>query len=216
VGIRKPKSRAEQTEENGRRLLDAARKVFTTRGYHATTLDQIAHSAGLTKGAVYTRFDSKADLMLALLAERIESRVAEVRALAEPNSVADAADDVFRQWLSRSRDADWTLLVLELRIAAARDRQLNARYAALHQRVIDSVAAHLERGAKASGLVLEQPATLVTQIGLALSNGLLLERAVTDDVAGLDAAVREANKALAAALMPFDTSPRSKKERKRS
>ncbi len=38
-------SRAEQNERNRALVLDAARRVFLARGYHAATLDEIADEA---------------------------------------------------------------------------------------------------------------------------------------------------------------------------
>src|SRR5580693_4443956 len=67
-------SRAEQNDRNRALLFAAARRVFLARGYHAATLEQIADEAGFSKGVVYSRFASKADLFLALLEDRIAER----------------------------------------------------------------------------------------------------------------------------------------------
>jgi len=48
-------------------LLDAASEVFTTRGYHAAAMDDIADAAGVSKPVLYQHFESKLDLYLALL-----------------------------------------------------------------------------------------------------------------------------------------------------
>ena len=69
-------SRAEQNGRNRTLLLAAARRVFLDRGYYAATLEQIADEAGFSKGVVYSRFASKADMFLALLEDRIEERAA--------------------------------------------------------------------------------------------------------------------------------------------
>src|SRR5215471_359751 len=76
-------SRAEQAARNRARVLAAARRVFLARGYHGASLEQIADEAGFSKGVVYSQFDSKADLFLALLEARIEDRAAENARLAE-------------------------------------------------------------------------------------------------------------------------------------
>src|SRR3954469_3678874 len=70
-------SRTEQNDRNRALLLAAARRVFLPRGYYAPTLEQIAGEAGFSKGAVYSRFASKADMFLALLEERIAERAAQ-------------------------------------------------------------------------------------------------------------------------------------------
>ena len=45
-------------------LLDAAEDVFAEKGFTAATLDDIAHAAGYTKGAIYKHFATKEDLFL--------------------------------------------------------------------------------------------------------------------------------------------------------
>lgn len=49
------------------RVLAAATSVFRAKGYAEASLAQIAAHAGLTKGAIYSNFDTKLDLALAVL-----------------------------------------------------------------------------------------------------------------------------------------------------
>jgi len=55
------------------RILDAAIRLFATRGYWNSTLEEVATVAGFTKGAVYYHFKSKEHLLLKAL-ETIEAR----------------------------------------------------------------------------------------------------------------------------------------------
>lgn len=55
------------------RILDAAARVFATKGYWNSTLEEVATVAGFTKGAVYYHFKSKEHLLLKVL-ETIETR----------------------------------------------------------------------------------------------------------------------------------------------
>lgn len=50
-------------------LLKAALSVFSSKGYDATTLDDIASSAKVTRGAIYWHFKGKADLYNTLIEE---------------------------------------------------------------------------------------------------------------------------------------------------
>lgn len=61
---RKMSARRERTRA---RLLGAAREAIAEKGLHATTLDEIAARAGLTKGAIYDNFASKDELFMALV-----------------------------------------------------------------------------------------------------------------------------------------------------
>lgn len=61
-------TREESKARTRQELLRAASRLFLRNGFVATSLSDIAEEAGLTKGAVYSNFESKEDLFLALLA----------------------------------------------------------------------------------------------------------------------------------------------------
>lgn len=62
--MRRTKEEAEQTRQA---VLQAALTNFSTRGYSATTLDHIAQTAGVTRGAIYWHFKNKKDLFAQLM-----------------------------------------------------------------------------------------------------------------------------------------------------
>ena len=169
-------SRAEQNDRNRALLFAAARRVFLARGYYAATLEQIADEAGFSKGVVYSRFASKADMFLALLEDRIAER-AEQNAQAA-RKLAGSGD--FAALLVLAQQAEraapgWRLLVTEFRIHAARDPGLNRRYAALHARTVEGIANALalisERGSE--GLAF--PPRQLAELLLSVETGLALE-----------------------------------------
>ncbi len=49
------------------RLLDAALRVFREKGYTATTVEDLCHAAGVTKGSFFHHFESKEALALAAI-----------------------------------------------------------------------------------------------------------------------------------------------------
>ena len=61
--VRKTKAEAAATRES---IIEAASHVFLERGVSGATLEQIAHAAGVTRGAVYWHFKNKRDVFLAL------------------------------------------------------------------------------------------------------------------------------------------------------
>lgn len=65
--------------ERRAQLLSAARDVFVSRGFHATSMDDIAEAAGVTKPVLYQHFESKLELYLALLDDSIDALLAGVR-----------------------------------------------------------------------------------------------------------------------------------------
>src|SRR5688500_992453 len=62
-------------------LLSAALRVFARRGYRAAGVDEIAAEAGYSKGALYWHFSGKAELLDALLEERVDKPMREKVAL---------------------------------------------------------------------------------------------------------------------------------------
>ncbi len=79
--------RALQRERSHRALVDEAARLFAVRGYAAVGLEEVVQAAGVTKGALYHHFTSKAELFRAVL-ERAQQEVA-----AQVEAAADAAPD---------------------------------------------------------------------------------------------------------------------------
>jgi len=77
-------------------LLKAALSVFSSKGYAATTLDDIAAAAKVTRGAIYWHFKSKADLYNTLV-EEFSARGAAVvqQAVAEGGTLLEILRRVF-------------------------------------------------------------------------------------------------------------------------
>jgi AcrR family transcriptional regulator len=91
-------TRAEAQERNRAKVLAAARKEFTERGFRDAKIDSIADRAELTRGAVYSNFPGKRALYFAVLAEDAERAPRP----AAPGRTPDAALGAFaRAWLGR-------------------------------------------------------------------------------------------------------------------
>ncbi|WP_448626403.1 TetR/AcrR family transcriptional regulator [Geodermatophilus sp. URMC 64] len=183
------RTRAEQAAATREALLAAARSVFLRSGYHGATVEAVAQEAGFTTGALYARFGGKADLFLALLEQRIDDRIAQLRAL-RPDGQA-----VARQWAQILRaDLDWTLLVVEFRVHAARSPELSARFAEQHDRLVRALTDVL------AGMHPDAPrerCEALARAGLAMGPGAALARAAEGEafsdelMTEVDAAVAE-------------------------
>jgi AcrR family transcriptional regulator len=107
---------AAQTRE---RLLRAAADVFAERGYDGTRVADIAAAAGVSNGALYAHFASKADLLVAALHTHGRRLLAEMFA-ADPSRPVTDLLLVIGQGLLRRQDAR-SSLVIEALVAARRD-----------------------------------------------------------------------------------------------
>jgi AcrR family transcriptional regulator len=192
-------TRRDRAAANRAALLAAARKVFLAAGYHGASVDAVAGEAGFTIGAVYSQFGGKAELFLALLEQRIEERIGQIRSLVDGSGVAAGLTAVARQWAGVLRtDLDWTLLVIEFRVHAARDPVLAARFAELHARLLRAVVQSLTEslGLPAATPEVEDLARLL----LATGPGGALARAAEGE-AFRDELMEETNVALAQRLL---------------
>lgn len=98
---------AEQTREQ---MLDAAKAVFGRCGYDGASISELASEAGVSSGAIYSHFGSKADLFAATLQAHGSSEVAALLAFgATPNAVSFLTER--GQSLARRRPEEGSLLV---------------------------------------------------------------------------------------------------------
>jgi AcrR family transcriptional regulator len=67
VGAGRPRQMLE--DERRRQLITAAAELFLHKGYHATTMDDVARCAGMSKKTVYQVFSAKSELLDALLSD---------------------------------------------------------------------------------------------------------------------------------------------------
>ncbi|WP_155358826.1 TetR/AcrR family transcriptional regulator [Acrocarpospora macrocephala] len=105
--------------ETRERLLRAAAEVFAERGYDGTRVADIAAAAGVSNGALYAHFGSKAELLVAALRAHGRRLLAGLFAADPDRSITDLLLAIGR-WLPRRRDPS-RFLIVEALVAARRD-----------------------------------------------------------------------------------------------
>ena len=178
--------------ETRRRVLDAAFVVFGERGIAASSLNDVAAAAGLTKGAVYSSFASKDELVLALMEEHVMVRlVAGLESFTAAGDLDEALAEVGRVLVrAMHTDAAWHRLLAEYFAMSAHDP---VRREALRQRrreAREAVARGLTRLADTTGLRLPLPADEFAVVLFALSNGLAVEAGIDPDAVADDLLAR--------------------------
>lgn len=78
-----PRTRAQMVEETREKLISAARKAFATKGYAASSMDDITAEAGLTRGALYHNFGDKKGLLQAVIDQIDAEMLARLRVVQE-------------------------------------------------------------------------------------------------------------------------------------
>jgi AcrR family transcriptional regulator len=114
-----PTRRRLTAEERRTEILDAALSAFSRKGYHATSIDDIAGEAGVSKALIYEHFASKQELyadLIARNARELTQRVAAALVGVEVESgVARLATglEAFFAFVEERRDA-WRMLFREV------------------------------------------------------------------------------------------------------
>ncbi len=163
--------------ETRRRVLDAAATVFAERGIASSSVSDIAAAAGLTKGAVYSNFDSKDELVLALMEEHVLHRLHDAMAAFDAaQDVGLAVHDLGASLVAAIHaDLTWQHLLFEYCGLARRDPALRAALGHRRREGRAAVARAIERIAQVRGVELPMSADDLAVAMLAISNGLALE-----------------------------------------
>ena len=172
-------SRAERRKQTRHELLAAAEACFVTRGFHATSVDQVAERAGYTKGAVYSNFASKEDLFFAVYQRRVERMLTELEPCLRQAGAERALDSLATATIERrDRDDGWLAVFFEFWAHVLRHPELRDRFAAIHARILEALADAVRQLAEDRGLALSTDMTAI-QVALAwnaMEVGLGLER----------------------------------------
>src|SRR5262249_11123708 len=87
--------RAQKQRESRRAaVLDAARRVFSRKGYHATSIDDLIEAAGIARGTFYLYFESKRAIFDELLDELLQTLRSMVRRIEVGPSAPAPIDQV--------------------------------------------------------------------------------------------------------------------------
>lgn len=107
-------SRIESQALTRERLLASARDLFRYEGYAATSVEKIADAAGYSKGALYSNFESKEAIFLAVLEAQGNESLSTLAASIEGATDTAAIIDILVEWANeRSSSGGWSLTILE-------------------------------------------------------------------------------------------------------
>ena len=163
------------------RVLDAASDVFAERGFHGATVEDICERAGFTRGAFYSNFSSKDDLVLELSRRHSEALVGRIRAASKRQhaSAEEVLRDVFAALADDTRSKEqWLVLTTEFTLHAIRDVSARRAWAAQQRRVRDELVTVVDEAMVRQGLTLPMPTELFVRAAIALAQGSMTQRLV--------------------------------------
>lgn len=151
--------------ETQARLLDAAIEIFAERGVLAATVEEICDRAGYTRGAFYSNFASKDELVLALLNADSDNNAAGVSQLVSETVKASihgtreqAIEMASAIWIqARTTNRHWSLVQSEITLYAAREPAIRAAYLEFRDRFTHATIEALRPVIAEYGLELSMP-----------------------------------------------------------
>ncbi|MFI5955063.1 TetR/AcrR family transcriptional regulator [Cryptosporangium sp. NPDC051539] len=131
-------------------MLDAATSVFSERGFHAASMDEIAVRAGISKPMVYLYLGSKGELFSACIRRAGDQLTEAISAAADPSLPPEqqlwSAVQAFFRFVAEHRDA-WAVMFRQAR----GEGEFAGEVASIRRLVIDNVAELFARACRSSG-----------------------------------------------------------------
>jgi AcrR family transcriptional regulator len=138
-------SHARRKEQTRERLYGAARTMFLEKGFAATSVEDIVEAAGYTRGAFYSNFRSKQELLTELLRRDAEEAQADLRAIfREAGTPKQATARVIANFVRSYRERECFPLWVEAYLLARHDSVFQERVHALRHEKLLEVSAHIQ------------------------------------------------------------------------
>ncbi len=180
----RPLTREESQARTRARLLKAATKVFLRDGFHAASIGQIARAAGYTTGAVYSNFESKEELCVAVLESRFLGLAVELQQeLAATKPTVDARMAALERWYENILGSEeWGLLAAEFALSIRKKTSLRNQLASRFQQGRQMIAALLVEQQQQLGIDFGLESDRLAAAVLGLGMGLMLQRVLDPNV----------------------------------
>src|SRR5271166_4850083 len=170
---RKRLTRQESKEVTRMRLIEAAERVFIRRGFDGASVEEISETAGYSRGAFYSNFNSKEQVFLAVIDRRRPKALDDIlQRVSEPAERIAAVRNWFaNQW----RLKDFIALRMEFSRRAFRDRSVRTHLAELLRQELETYSVSVGRVLfPKDEVAAERPETVVlVLLAVALGLGIL-------------------------------------------
>ena len=129
------------------RILEAAAELFCEAGFAKASMSAIAERAGLTSGAIYAHFDSKADLLLAVVKNALEASPLNALADSDPARRGTIQIPKLVSMYADPQRRRLRRLATEIHTAATRNKEVAELLAEGNRRVVESYREQIEETA---------------------------------------------------------------------
>jgi AcrR family transcriptional regulator len=180
-----PRVTAAHEQEVRDRIIAAAVRVFSEKGYHSSTIADVCRESGLSVGAIYTYFASKealflqsCDLISARGLDELAQRLAGATTTAERLTTAIS---LYIETIDEYEGAPGQISLVQAWAEADREPGVREMLAARRERLVGAGQVLLHQGIASGELPSWLDVDAVTRGLLALLDGLLLQRIEAGD-----------------------------------
>lgn len=166
-------TREQSKDQTRERLFEAAHATFIEKGYVAATVEDITAAAGFTRGAFYSNFGSKGELLLELLHRDHEAMQAELHRIFNSGGTREQMETGALIYYSQyMRNHASFLLWVEAKLLATRDPEFRALFNAYVTEKCAQMAQSITQFAEKLGTQLPLPAEVLALGLMSLCDGV--------------------------------------------
>lgn len=180
-----PRVSAAHEQEVRDRIVTAAVRVFSDKGFHSATIADVCRESGLSVGAIYTYFSSKdalfrqsCDLIAARGLDELAERLVDATTTAERMTIAIG---LYIETIDEYAGAPGQISLLQAWAEAEREPSVRAMLAARRERLVGAGQFLIRQGIASGELPAWLDVDAVTRGFLGLLDGLLLQRVEAGD-----------------------------------
>jgi AcrR family transcriptional regulator len=181
AGRSRRQERKEQTREE---LVGAAARVFARKGFHQTTIADVAEEAGYSTGAIYVHFAGKDELFLEVAANYVSTRARENQGVRDEagGRLPQRAKALGDHWMARlAEDPSYMFLSFEFLGYARNKPELRAQLAPRTAAGRDQIAQMIAEAAERDGIELPMSAEDLGIVMRELGGGLAMAKLIDPD-----------------------------------
>ena len=176
--------RQERKERTREELVEAAARVFARKGFHETTMADVAEEAGYSTGAIYVHFAGKDELFLEVAANYVATRARENQGVRDETggTLPKRAKALGDHWMARvAADPSYMFLSFEFLGYARNKPELRAQLAPRTAAGRDQIAQMIAEAAQRDGIELPMSAEDLGIVMRELGGGLAMAKLIDPD-----------------------------------
>jgi AcrR family transcriptional regulator len=167
----------EQKEERRNNIIQAAWRRAAGKGFRELTIDEICEEAGVSKGSFYGYFESKEELLVALLEDEAAGRLAILESMGSVLTGVERLQAFARAMLERGEDPARVQVLADLWATVGNDGAVRDAFSASVKARRGVLREWIDDAVEAEELV-DLPPNALASILIALGDGLLLHAAL--------------------------------------